>query len=90
MYVQGYLKKELFINFFSLQPLQAILFFQYLQFSKKGRAGGGKRIFTCRAQTHSSETDYAETKIWYLACCKERNTSCSDRLHMFFELVGAI
>lgn len=57
MYVQGYMKKELFINFFSLQLLQAILFLQYLQFSKEGRAGGGKKIFICTAQTHSSETD---------------------------------
>lgn len=31
-----------------------------------------------------------EKKIWYLACCKDRNTLCSDRLHMFYELVGAI
>lgn len=52
MYVQGYTKKELFINFFSLQPLQAILFLQYLQFSKGRRAGEEEKIFVCTAQTH--------------------------------------
>lgn len=57
MYVQGYMKKELFINFFSLQPLQAILLLQYLQFSKEGRAGGGEKTFICTAQTHQKQTN---------------------------------
>lgn len=57
MYVQGYMKKELFINFFSLQPLQAILLLQYLQFSKEGRTGGGEETFICTAQIHQKQTD---------------------------------
>lgn len=43
MYVQEYMKKELFINFFSLQPLQAILFLQYLLFQRKVEMMGEKR-----------------------------------------------
>lgn len=43
MYVQKYTKKELFINFFSLQPLQAILFLQYLLFQRKVKLMGEKK-----------------------------------------------
>lgn len=64
MYVQEYMKKELFINFFSLQPLQAILFLQYLLFQRKVEMMGEKRSsYDQHRHIHQKQTSSRDENI---------------------------